>query len=64
MKRTFCDICGKEIKGIKTKPVSIKLDMWHGTVLGAIHEGEKEIDACGDCVAAICKAAIEKNEEA
>ena len=64
MKKIYCDICGKEIKGTaKDKPVEIHMDLWHGTVLGSVHKGEMAIDACADCIARLCTEAMKNKEE-
>lgn len=60
MKKIFCDICGKEIKGAAQKgaPVTFTVDMWRGDLKGSVHWGEKEIDVCPSCVQKLCQEAV------
>ena len=60
MKKTFCDVCGKEIKGTsqQSKPVSFTVDLWQGSVKGSVHRGEEEIDVCQSCIQKLCIEAV------
>lgn len=70
MKKTYCDICKKEIKGT-SKPISFKVDLWEGEketivtarTVGSFHIGEKEIDVCQECVTKLCKEALKKEAD-
>lgn len=62
MKKVFCDICKKEIKGT-VKSLTLTMDMWQITVKGDAHWGEEAIDVCPKCLGDICKAYVESNKE-
>lgn len=70
MKKTFCDICKKEIKA-SGKPISFRVDLWEGEnekivtarAVGSFHIGEKEIDVCQECVTKLCKEALKKEAD-
>ena len=65
MKKTYCDICKKEIVGTtqKNQPIRFNVDLWQGTVLGAVHWGEKEIDVCTDCAVKLCREALKEGKK-
>ena len=65
MKKTYCDICKKEITGTaqKNQPIRFNVDLWEGTVLGSVHMGEKEIDVCQECAVKLCKEALQKEAD-
>lgn len=64
MKKTYCDICKKEITGTaqKNQPIRFSVDLWQGTVLGSVHWGEKEIDVCTDCARKLCSEALKEEK--
>ncbi len=64
MKKTYCDICGKEIKGTaKDQPLQIRMDLWYGTVIGSVHKGDKEIDVCESCVKKLCTESLKEDKD-
>lgn len=65
MKKTYCDICKKEIVGTaqKNQPIRFNVDLWEGTVHGAVHWGEKEIDVCTDCAVKLCSEALKEGQK-
>lgn len=70
MKKTYCDICKKELKGTG-KPISFKVDIWKGEnekiatarTVGSFHIGEKEIDVCADCARKLCTEALKEDKD-
>lgn len=67
MKKTFCDVCGKEIPQAG-KPIKVSVDLWKSEgmictgLINGVHIGERDVDICESCVKKLCKAAMKKDE--